>query len=68
MNRNLTVKMGNCPHRRIIPHLVKLVRNGSVDPLKVLTQREPIASAIEAYKTFAEHRPGWVKVELKPSA
>ncbi len=67
MNKNLTVKMGNCNHRRIIPHLVGLVRNGTVDPLKVLTQRLPLTSVIDAYRTFAEHRPGWVKVELIPS-
>ena len=67
MNKNLTIKMGNCHHRKYLPHLVELVRSGTVDPLKVLTKREPMTSAIEAYKTFAEHRPGWVKVELEPA-
>jgi threonine dehydrogenase-like Zn-dependent dehydrogenase len=66
MSRNLTVKMGNCHHRKYIPRLVDLVRNGTVDPLKVLTQQEPMTAVIEAYKHFAEHRPGWIKVELRP--
>jgi len=66
MNKNLTVKMGNCHHRKYIPRLVELVRSGTVDPLKILTRREPMTSVIEAYKTFAEHKPGWVKVELDP--
>jgi threonine dehydrogenase-like Zn-dependent dehydrogenase len=67
MNRNLTIKAGNCPHRRYVPKLVDLACNGTIDPLRILTQRQPITSALEAYKTFAQHRPGWVKVELEPS-
>ncbi len=68
MNKNLTIKMGNCNLRKYLPHLVELVRNGTVDPLKVLTRREPMTSVIDAYKTFAAHKPGWVKVELEPAA
>jgi threonine dehydrogenase-like Zn-dependent dehydrogenase len=67
MNRNLTIKAGNCNHRRYLPQLVDWTRNGTIDPLRILTQRQPITSALEAYKTFAQHRPGWVKVELEPS-
>jgi threonine dehydrogenase-like Zn-dependent dehydrogenase len=67
MNRNLTIKAGNCNHRRYLPRLVDWTRNGTIDPLRILTQRQPITSALEAYKTFAQHRPGWVKVELEPS-
>lgn len=66
MNRNLTLQMGNCNHRRYIPELVSLVQSGIIDPTAVLTQREPITSAVEAYKAFDTHQPGWIKVELKP--
>jgi threonine dehydrogenase-like Zn-dependent dehydrogenase len=34
----------------------------------VLTQQEPLTSVIDAYKAFDTRQPGWVKVELKPSA
>ncbi len=67
MNRNLTIKAGNCNHRRYLPKLVDWTRNGTIDPLRILTQRQPLTSALDAYKTFAQHRPGWVKVELEPS-
>jgi threonine dehydrogenase-like Zn-dependent dehydrogenase len=67
MNRNVTVKGGNCNHRRYLPRLVDWTRSGTIDPLKILTQRQPLTSALEAYKVFAQHRPGWVKVELEPS-
>jgi threonine dehydrogenase-like Zn-dependent dehydrogenase len=42
------------------------VRNGSFDPLAVLTQREPITDAIEAYKAFDIRELGWIKVKLQP--
>jgi threonine dehydrogenase-like Zn-dependent dehydrogenase len=66
MNKNLTVKMGNCNHRAYLPLLVELVRAGAVDPARLLTQHTPISDAIEAYKEFDRRAPGWIKVELQP--
>jgi threonine dehydrogenase-like Zn-dependent dehydrogenase len=66
MNRNLTLKMGNCNHRKYIPKLVDMVRTGAIDPTKVLTQVEPLTSVIDAYKAFDQRQAGWVKVELVP--
>jgi threonine dehydrogenase-like Zn-dependent dehydrogenase len=68
MDKNLTVKAGNTPHRKYIPHLVDLVESGVCDPASVLTQTEPLADAIEAYKAFDKREAGWVKVELRPEA
>jgi threonine dehydrogenase-like Zn-dependent dehydrogenase len=67
MNKNLTVQMGNCPHRKYVPMLVDLVQNGTIDPTQVLTKREPLTSALEAYKAFDTRQPGWIKVELQPA-
>src|SRR5581483_7018277 len=66
MNRNLTVKMGNCNHRKYIPALIELVRSGQIDPLAILTQVEPLTDAVSAYKAFDQRRPGWMKVCMKP--
>jgi hypothetical protein len=52
MEKNMTMRAGNCNHRKYIPKLVDLVRMGQVNPAEVLTQTEPIISAIEAYKLF----------------
>lgn len=68
MNKNLTISMGNCNHRTYVPHLVDLVRVGGIDPTEILSQVEPVASAIEAYKAFDKRQPGWLKVELIPDA
>jgi threonine dehydrogenase-like Zn-dependent dehydrogenase len=67
MNKNLTIRSGNCNHRKYIPRLVDLAKHGTVNPLEILTQLEPMTSAIEAYKAFDKREPGWIKVELDPS-
>ena len=67
MNKNLTLKMGNCNHRKYVPKLLELVRSGVVDPTAILSHVEPMTSAIDAYRNFDLRKPGWVKVELEPS-
>ncbi len=67
MSKNLTIQMGNCNHRRYIPELVSLVKNGTLDPEQILTQREPLTAAIDAYKAFDRRQPGWIKVGLQAS-
>ena len=68
MSKNLTLRMGNVHHRRYIPTLVDYVRTGRVRPTEVLTKREPLTHALEAFKTFDQRKPGWIKVELVLSA
>jgi threonine dehydrogenase-like Zn-dependent dehydrogenase len=68
MNKNLTVKMGNCNHRRYAPHLVELVRTGAIDPTEILSHVEPLTEVIPAYESFDKRAAGWIKVELKPAA
>jgi threonine dehydrogenase-like Zn-dependent dehydrogenase len=67
MSKNLTIQMGNCPHRKYVPMLVDLVQSGVIDPTQVLTKVTPLLSAIEAYKAFDQRQPGWIKVELEPA-
>lgn len=67
LEKNLTLKAGNCNHRRYMPEMIELVRSGVIEPEQFLTQREPIESAIDAYRSFAKHEKGWIKVKLEPS-
>jgi threonine dehydrogenase-like Zn-dependent dehydrogenase len=66
MHKNLTIKMGNCNHRKYIPFLLDLVESGAVNPLKILTQVRPMSSVLEAYSLFDKHEYGWLKVEIVP--
>jgi len=67
MNKNLTLKMGNCNHRRYIPELIELVRSGAVDPSQVLTQVAPEADIEQAYEAFDRRESGWIKVAVDPA-
>ena len=67
MNKNLSLQMGNCNHRKYIPDLVEMVRTGVIDPTKILTQTEPMTDSIAAYKAFDTRQAGWIKVELEPA-
>jgi threonine dehydrogenase-like Zn-dependent dehydrogenase len=66
MNKNLTIRAGNCDHRKYVPQLINLVRSRVVDPSTILSQVEPIADAISAYKAFDQRQAGWLKVKLEP--
>ncbi|MPZ13134.1 MAG: alcohol dehydrogenase catalytic domain-containing protein [Chloroflexi bacterium] len=68
MNKNLTIKMGNCNHRRYIPMLLELVRTGAVNPAEILTHVRPMNDIVAAYQAFDQRQLGWIKVELVPAA
>ena len=68
MNKNLTVKMGNCPHRSVIPQLIDLVGSGLFDPARLLTQAELMGDVLEAYRAFDAREAGRIKVVFEPVA
>jgi threonine dehydrogenase-like Zn-dependent dehydrogenase len=65
LSANLTVKMGNCNHRRYVPGLLSKIATGGADPTTVLTQQESIPTALQAYEAFDRREPGWTKVVLE---
>ncbi len=68
MNKNLTIRTGNCNHHAYIPKRVEMLRVGLVDPVTVLTKVEPMLDVISAYEAFDTRQPGWIKTELGPAA
>lgn len=66
MNKNLTIRMGNCNHRKYIPMLIDLVQRGAIDPLTILTEETALTNALDAYKAFDKREAGWMKVALQP--
>jgi threonine dehydrogenase-like Zn-dependent dehydrogenase len=68
MNKNLTIKMGNCNHRRYLPRLLDLVRTGAIDASTMLTQAEELPTALDAYETFDQRESGWTKVSFEVGA
>ncbi len=68
MNKNITVKGGNCNHLRYVAKLLEIVRAGVINPAHILTKHEPLTDVIEAYRQFDTRNAGWIKVELRPAA
>lgn len=66
MNRNITINMGNCHHRKYIPRLIEMVQAKRIAPETILTQTEPMPDAIAAFEAFDRRERGWIKVELQP--
>jgi threonine dehydrogenase-like Zn-dependent dehydrogenase len=64
MNKNLTIRMGNCDHHSVTPQLIDMVAAGQFDPTALITEHEHLGSAIDAYEAFDRRETGWIKVEL----
>jgi threonine dehydrogenase-like Zn-dependent dehydrogenase len=64
MNKNLTIRAGNCDHRPVTPPLVDLVASGVFDPTAFITQHEPISDVVDAYLNFDRREEGWLKTVL----
>ncbi|GGQ01699.1 zinc-dependent alcohol dehydrogenase [Streptomyces roseolilacinus] len=62
--KNLTLRNGNCNHRRYLPRLVSLVASGALDPTPLITQWSGAQDAVEAYRMFDRREAGWTKVAL----
>ncbi len=65
MEKNLTIKMGDCNHRHYIPGLLKWVEEGKVDLTQFLTKHLTFDEIVEAYKSFDKRENGWLKVAIK---
>ena len=65
MNRNLTIKPGNCNHRRYVPGLLSRIAPGRADPTTMVTQQESMPTVLDAYEAFDRRKPGWTKVTLE---
>ena len=50
-----------------MPKMIELVRSGVIRPEQFLTQKTPIQSAIDAYRSFARHEPGLDQGQAGPS-
>jgi len=68
MNANLTIKTGNCPHRRYMPMLMEMIASGEVHPEKIMSNVEVVPDALEAYNVFDQRKQGWIKVGLLTGA
>jgi threonine dehydrogenase-like Zn-dependent dehydrogenase len=67
MNKNLTMRMGQCNVRRYMPHLLDLIREGIIDAKGIISHRLPLEAAADGYAMFADKTEKCRKVVLIPS-
>jgi threonine dehydrogenase-like Zn-dependent dehydrogenase len=68
MNKNLTLRMGQCNVRRYMPHLLEHIQKGRIDAKGIITHRFPLEDAPHAYKIFSDKTDNCVKCVLLPHA
>jgi threonine dehydrogenase-like Zn-dependent dehydrogenase len=66
MQRNLTVRTGQCHVHRYLRPLLGRIERGEIDPSAIITHRMSLADAPKAYDTFKHKDDGCVKVVLTP--
>jgi threonine dehydrogenase-like Zn-dependent dehydrogenase len=66
MNKNLTLRMGQCNTKRYMPHLLEHIRAGRVDAKAVISHRMPLDEIPHAYEIFAGKQEECRKVVLIP--
>lgn len=64
MGKNLTIRMGDCNHRKYIPKLLSWVQQGIFDSRNFTTHTLPLSDVITGYKHFDKRDNGWIKVVL----
>lgn len=65
MEKNLTIRMGNCNHKRYIPCLINQLTDREIDPDFIITHDLSIDHIEHAYSDFNNRRNGMVKVALR---
>ena len=68
MNKGLTLRGAQCNVKRYMPHLLKHIRSGRLDPRAIITHRFPLEEAEDAYRTFDDKIDDCIKCVLVPKA
>jgi threonine dehydrogenase-like Zn-dependent dehydrogenase len=66
MNKNLTLRMGQCNTKRYMPRLLEHIREGRVDAKAVISHRVTLDEVPRAYEMFAGKTDECIKVVVTP--
>jgi threonine dehydrogenase-like Zn-dependent dehydrogenase len=64
-DRNLTLRIGRCPARSLMPELLPVLQRRP-ELASIVTHRRPLADGVEAYRLFDRKEDGCIKVVLEP--
>ena len=66
VQKGLTIRSGQTHVHKYLPHLLRHIENGDIDPSFVVTHRVSLDDAPRMYETFRDKKDGCIKVVLKP--
>lgn len=59
--KNITLRAGNCPHRKYVDTLFNMIREGKIDPSYVITSEFKLDDINDAYNCFDKHKGECIK-------
>lgn len=63
-DKNLTFRIGRCPARHLMDHVLPLLREAELDPSVIISHRLSLSEGSEAYRIFAEKLENCTKAVL----
>jgi threonine dehydrogenase-like Zn-dependent dehydrogenase len=67
-DKNLTLRIGRCPARALVPDLLRLLARGRHDVARIVSHRLPLAEGPRGYEIFDRKLERCTKVVLDPRA
>ena len=68
INKGITIRADQASVKRVLPHLIELVQNGTLDPKALITHRLPLEYISDAYRMFSMKLDNCIKPVLLPPA
>lgn len=65
-DRNITLKMGQCPAQKYIKPILELIKNGEFNATDIITHTLKLDDGSKGYSIFDNKEDGCIKVVLKP--
>jgi len=66
VNKGITIRANQASVKRLLPRLIEHVREGRLNPKKIITHRVPLAEVSDAYHIFSAKLDNCIKTVLIP--
>ena len=66
VNKGLTIRADQCSVKRLLPKLISHIRNGYIEPRKIITHHVPLKEVADAYHIFSAKLDNCIKTVLIP--
>ncbi|MCW3092227.1 MAG: Alcohol dehydrogenase GroES domain protein [Ferruginibacter sp.] len=66
VNKGITIRANQTPVKRLLPRLIQHIRDGNIEPKKIITHRVPLEEVSDAYHIFSAKLDNCIKTILIP--